>query len=406
MKLLQINSTVNSGSTGRIAEDIGKVLIANGHESYIAFGRGHRPSQSKLIRIGNAFDVYWHGLQTLLFDRHGFASKRATKRLINYINELKPDLVHLHNLHGYYLNIHILFEALEKIEYPVVWTFHDCWPFTGHCTYFEFESCFKWKSQCSNCPKKNFYPKSIFLDNSKRNFNAKKNLFTKIKHLTIVTPSNWLENYVKESFLQNFPVRVYHNGIDTSVFGVIENKYDEKYKRFGKYILGVANVWSSRKGMQDFYQLRQKIDNSLNIILVGLNRHQLRDLPNGVMGIHHTESVDELAALYRNAILYLNPTYQDNFPTTNIEALACGTPVITYNTGGSPEAVDQLTGRVVPKGDLDGIVHAIHEICSIDRDVWRKNCRARAEKHFDKNKQFLKYLQLYEEMIRNSSSKI
>ncbi len=406
MRILQINTIVNSGSTGRIAEDIGKVLIANGHESFIAFGRGDRPSRSKLIRIGNKFDFYWHGLHSLLFDRHGFASKRSTSLFINHIHKIKPDLIHLHNLHGYYINIEMLFEELYRNNYPVVWTLHDCWPFTGHCTHFEYEGCYKWKSQCTNCPKKNFYPKSILFDNSRSNFNLKRELFTKIKQLIIVTPSNWLKDYVEQSFLGKFPVQVYHNGINLSLFNVIENEYDLKYRNLGQYIIGVANVWSSRKGIHDFFKLRQKIDSSINIVLVGLSNKKVKSLPAGIIGIPHTESVSELAALYRNAISYINPTYQDNFPTTNIEALACGTPVITYNTGGSPEAVDEQTGRVVARGDIQGLVNAIQDIRSIDREVWRKNCRARAEAHFDKNKQFLKYLQLYERMVSNSTSKI
>lgn len=406
MRILQINTIVNSGSTGRIAEDIGKVLMANGHESFIAYGRGDRPSQSKLIRIGNAFDVYWHGLQTLLFDRHGFASKKATQDFIKKVEEIKPDLIAFHNLHGYYIHLPTLFEFIKKSSIPVVWTLYDCWAFTGHCTYFDDIDCTKWVDHCHHCPKYKNYPSS-WVDNSFFNFENKKRFFTSIEKMEIVVHSEWLNLLVQKSFLKKYKVHVIHSAINLDLFKYVESNLRNQYKLCHKrVILGCASPWSNRKGYNDFVELSKILSDEFQIVMIGLNPKEIKSLPNHIIGIQRTESIVELAQWYSLACVFINPTSQDNFPTTNIEALACGTPVITYNTGGSPEAVDQLTGRVVPKGDLDGIVNAIHEICSIDRDVWRKNCRARAEKHFDKNKQFLKYLQLYEEMIKNSSNKI
>lgn len=401
MRVLQINSVANTGSTGRLAEEIGNVLMAHGHESYIAYGRGKAQSNSHLIRIGSDWDVYLHRAYTLLTDRHGFTSGRATERLIQQIELIQPDLIALHNLHGYYLNIEVLFKYIAKNAIPVVWTFHDCWPFTGHCTYFEYEGCFKWKVHCQNCPKTNFYPKSLILDNSKKNFRDKKALFSELRDLSIITPSNWLETYVKASFLRHYSVQTIHNGINLEKFKPSSIHYPSLINT--NYILGVANVWSSRKGLRDFIKLRDHLDSEIKIVLVGLSEKEISNISGlGILGIRRTESIEQLASLYANALCYVNPTYQDNFPTTNIEALACGTPVITYDTGGSPEAVDKNTGRVVPKGDIAALTEAIREVTSIDREIWRKNCRQRAEVLFDKDKQFVKYIKIFEDLVKQN----
>lgn len=397
MRVLQINSVVNSGSTGRIAEDIGRVLINNDHESYIAYGRESRLSQSKIISIGNKTDVYKHFIISLLLDRHGLGSSAATKRFINIIDNINPDIIHLHNIHGYYLNYKYLFEYLKKNNKPLVWTFHDCWPFTGHCTYFEYEECYKWKNECKDCPKIKYYPKSILIDNSKNNYNIKSKLFTSIKRLQIVTPSHWLKEHVKSSFLKQYDIATIHNGIDLSVFDYKE-LVEKRFKNdIGSkpYILGVANIWSSRKGLTDFIKICDIIPDDIKIVLVGIPKDRSIKYPKNVIVLERTESISDLAHLYANALCFVNPTYQDNFPTTNIEALACGTPVITYDTGGSPEAIDKYTGRVVPKGDIQGLVDAIVNLMSHDRTKLRIACRKRAEEKFDKDKQFLKYLELY-----------
>ncbi|MFN3873598.1 MAG: glycosyltransferase [Ignavibacterium sp.] len=403
MRVLQINSVVNTGSTGRIAEEIGNVLIDHGHESYIAYGRGRAKSNSHLIKIGSNWDVYLHGAYTLLTDRHGFASRRATENLIEQIESLKPDLIALHNLHGYYINNLVLFKFLKNSKIPLVWTFHDCWPFTGHCTYFEHEGCFKWRQYCEKCPKTTYYPKSLVIDNSKRNFNDKKELFSELPFLNIITPSRWLAKYVKESFLGHYPTHIIHNGINLDKFKPSENSISPIIDT--KYILGVANVWSSRKGILDFVKIRENLEADVKVVLVGLSEKEMSDLPKeGFLGIPRTESIEQLAALYTNALCYVNPTYQDNFPTTNLEALACGTPVITYNTGGSPEAIDEHTGFVVEKGDVDGIIEKIKILETWDRQKTAEACRKRAEKHFDKNKQYLKYLKIFEDLIKKTKS--
>jgi len=337
-------------------------------------------------------------------DRHGFASRKATKQLINKIEELKPDVINLHNIHGYYVNIEILFDYLKKINIPVVWTFHDCWPFTGHCSYFDSVACEKWKTHCQNCPKKSFYPKSLLIDNSFKNFSDKKQIFNQLDNLHIITPSNWLKNLVKQSFLSKFPVSCIHNGIDLSKFNPVENveKLIQKWNLKDKIIvLGVASIWDRRKGLDDFISLSNKLSDTYQIILIGLTKKQIAQLPKNIIGIERTESIEELAEYYSLAKVFVNPTYQDNFPTTNIEALACGTPVVTYNTGGSPEAIDKETGIVVEKGNVNDLKTAIERVTSAKTEYYDKEkCRKRAEKHFDKNERYQDYLQLFKTLAK------
>ena len=397
MKILQINTTVNSGSTGRIAEDIGQTVIAAGHQSYIAATKTNRPSQSEVIYIGTVLDRNLHGLKTRLFDRHGFGSALATLRLIKKINTIDPDIIHLHNIHGYYINVKILFDYLKAVQKPVIWTLHDCWSFTGHCSHFEGVNCYKWKNECHYCSNQKGYPASWFLDNSRKNFNDKKRIFNGLKHLYIVTPSHWLANHVKSSFLKGYPVQVIHNGVDLNTFKPVEE--DKILKKYGipnkKIILGVANTWKKRKALNDLIQLSSLNSGDKQIVLVGLTKNQIKKLPENIIGIPHTENAKELAAFYSAVSVFVNPTRVDNFPTTNIEALACGTPVVTYNTGGSPEAIDEDTGIVVEKGDLNGLVTAIQEIISKGKEHYQPICRARAKKYYNKDERYVDYLNIY-----------
>lgn len=399
--ILQINSVVNSGSTGRIAEEIGQTAIDAGWKSYIAYGRNERPSQSELIKIGSDWDIKIHGLQTRLFDRHGLASKSATKAFVDEVKKIKPDIVHLHNIHGYYINIEILIDCLKELNCPVVWTLHDCWSITGHCSNFTFVGCEKWKTECNSCPQIKSYPASWGVDRSKKNFHLKKGLFNSLSNLTLVPVSNWLAEIIGESFLQSVPVRVIHNGINTKVFRPTdENVFREKYNLQHKFIMvGVASVWSQRKGLKDFVELSRVLDSVYKIVLVGLSRKQIEELPDNIIGIERTESVEELAEIYSTGDVFLNPTYEDNFPTTNLEALACGTPVISYNTGGSPEAIDESTGIVVEQGDIQGLVDAINVIKDNGKQFYSDACVSRAHRLYKKEDRFKEYLELYEELL-------
>lgn len=402
MKILQINSIVNSGSTGRIAEEIGSQIIKEGHESYIAFGRGNRPSASKLIKIGSFKDVLLHGLYSLFFDKHGFGSIQSTRKLIKQIDEIKPDVIGLHNVHGYYINVELLFNYIKIKNIPIIWTFHDCWPFTGHCAYFDSISCEKWKTACTNCELKNKYPKSILIDNSSHNYFKKKNLFNQVNNVTIVTPSIWLKNIVKDSFLKHSVVHI-PNGVDLTVFKPVLdlNEIKDKYNIGSKkVVLGVASIWDKRKGLDDFIKLKFDSNSEVKIVLVGLSKLQIKNLPPNIIGIERTESISELAALYSLADVFVNPTYIDNFPTTNIESLACGTPVITYKTGGSPEAIDEFTGIIVEKGNLSSLENAINHVLILGKENYSKACRERAEKFYDKNDKYNDYFNLYETILK------
>lgn len=406
MKILQLNTTLNSGSTGRISEDIGKAAIASGNQSYIAAAYTNRPSDSTVIKVGNDFDRKLHGVKSMLFDRHGFGSAQATKNLVGKIREIKPDIIHLHNIHGYYLHIGILFNFLNAAQIPVVWTFHDCWSFTGHCSYFDAFNCSKWQTHCNHCPNIKGYPSSHGLDQSSRNFDDKQRIFNGLKSLQIVTPSQWLAMHVKHSFLSNYPVRVIHNGVDLNVFAGTELSRNVRTKyslSSNRIILGVASTWDKRKGLHDFIQLSDLIAKDIQIVLAGLSKEQLTDLPVNIKGIVRTENMQELAALYTIADVFINPTYVDNFPTTNIEALACGTPVITYNTGGSPEAIDNASGFVIEKGNIEGLAASVRTVLELGKDHYRNICRQRAEQLFNKNDRYGDYLKLYESLLKGEN---
>ena len=403
-KLLQINVTVNHGSTGRIAEQIGDAAMDSGWDSYIAYGRGAGKSSSKTIKIGSKIGVYLHALLTRITDRHGLYSRFATRKLIRKISAINPDIIHLHNIHGYYINYRILFEYLQNTDIPVVWTLHDCWSMTGHCAHFEYAKCDRWKTGCYDCPEKKSYPASLLIDRSRRNYIEKRELFTSVKNMTIVPVSNWLGGVVKESFLGKYDVKVIHNGIDISTIQPLPSDIKERYGIVDKkIILGVASPWGRRKGLNDFFELHRHISsNKCQIVLIGLSEDQIKSLPNGIIGLARTESVEALAQWYSVADVFVNPTYEDTYPTTNLEAISCGTPVVTYKTGGSPESVTSETGRVVGKGDIASLAKAIELLCAEDREHLRKRCREYAVAHFDKQECFKRYLELYEKLINKS----
>lgn len=370
MKILMINVVCGIRSTGRICTDLAAELEKQGHEVKIAYGREEMPAkfQKYAVRIGNEFDVKLHGVKARLSDQSGFGSKAATTRFIQWVRQYDPDVVHLHNIHGYYINIEVLFEYLKTSGKKIIWTLHDCWAFTGHAAYCEAADCQKWVSGCGSCPKRSDYPKSL-TDNSASNWLRKKYLFSDIPDMTIVTPSDWLAGLVKRSFLSRYPVTVIYNGIDTGIFKPVQSNLRERLRAENKkIILGVASVWDERKGLRDFLRLYELLDkNRYLIILAGLSERQKKELPDGIIGFARTDSARQLVELYSTADVFVNPTYEDNYPTTNLEAIACGTPVITYDTGGSPESA-QMYGLAVPKGNVGDIAEAIAAAGSISKD--------------------------------------
>lgn len=402
MRVLQINSIVNSGSTGRIAVEINKVVIKKGHKGYIAGGLIDPNYSENAIKIGNILDHYRHAVKTRLLDRHGFGSRKSTRDLIKIIENINPDLVHLHNIHGYYINIEILFEYIKKSRTAVIWTFHDCWPFTGHCSYFDSVACIKWQTHCHDCPLSREYPGSWLIDNSRRNYSDKRELFTGISKMVLVTPSKWLANHLKESFLKEYKIELIRNGIDLAMFRpTCDDRILSKYGIKHKYIMGIAGLWTARKGYQDFLKLRENLDKNLEIVLVGLNQSQIINLSKGIIGIPKTENIYELACLYSSAEILVNPTYVDNFPSVNLESLACGTPVITYDTGGSPEAIDKNTGIIVKKGSIEGILEAIRIITQSAGKYTTEICRNRAISYYSNEKTYNRYLELYNELLHS-----
>lgn len=395
--ILQINSCANWGSTGKIAEQINQVAATQGWKTYIAYGRWVNPSQSELIHIGNAVSQAIALVEARLFDNDGLANRWATWRLVKKIKKIRPDVIHLHNLHGYYINYKILFDYLNATDIPVVWTLHDCWSFTGHCSHFVFVNCERWETGCYDCPRRNDYPISWWQDRSKQHYELKKRLFTTNRNLHIVTVSQWLANFVNRSYLKDTDIRVINNGVDLEVFKPLDLD-KEKEGRFR--ILGVSNVWAKSKGLYDFYHLRELLDEyKFEIVLVGLSDEQIKALPNGINGISRTNSVEELVRYYSSADVFVNPTYGDTFPTTNLEALACGTPVVTYRTGGSPESVTVDTGIVVNQGDVLALKTAIEIIQYNGKTHYSSACRVRAKMCYGKVERYFEYLEIYDRLI-------
>ena len=404
-KLLQINPVVRlNTSTGRIMKEIGEIAQAAGWESYIAYSRardGVPPHSSQLVPVGNRLDLLIHWLATRLFDAHGLASKRATRQLVRRIREIDPDIVHIHNVHGYFLNYPLLLSYLAERGKPVIWTIHDCWLFTGHCYHYVAAGCDKWQSGCHDCPQKRAFPASWLLDRSRRNYAAKRQALTALPELTLVTVSEWMRLEVAKSFLKEVPCRVIHNGIDLETFQPQPDP--EVQRRFGisapHYVLAVASIWLPQKGIADLVRLAGLLAPDEGLVVVGrISEEQKARFPAGVTFIPRTENAAALAALYTSALALVNPTWQDNYPTVNLEAIACGTPVITYRTGGSVESVTEQTGFVVEQGDVEGMAACIRMIRARGKDCYAETCRAYALQHFDKKQRFQDYIRLYESL--------
>ena len=408
--LFQINVTANSGSTGKIAEQINQVAQSQGWKTYLAYGRNMQLCKSELVHVGNSLQVYEHYAEHRLFDNDGLASRIATHHLIRKIKEIKPDVIHLHNIHDHWLNYRILFEYLNTVDTPVVWTQHDCWAFTGGCFHFTRRNCYRWREGgCSRrCPmKQNKIMRKLF-EKTTKHYSLKHELFSANKNLILVPVSKWLENLERQSFLKHRRIITIHNGIDISAFQPADSTNVRQKYGIGeqRYVLGVSSVWLPYKGWNDFLRLPKLLPQGVKLVLVGLKKEQLAIVAKeGIIGIPRTENVGELAALYSGATLFCNLTYEDNYPTTNLEAMACGTPVLTYRTGGSPEAVTIGTGWVVEQGDIaeaakviNGWINAIESAPSTEEEV-RQNCRERAEKEFNKEARFEEYIKLYNELL-------
>lgn len=401
MKIVEINGT-NYSSTGNISLNIAQKAREEGFVVYTCCKNSRKTKQFDYdyqIYIGNRYERLLSEQVAAISGYESYFNYFGTKSFINKLKKIKPDLIHMHVMHSSYINLMMLFEYIKENNIPVIWTFHDCWAFTGKCPYFETCNCTKWKNGCYECPQTKKYPESYFFDKTKHLWNKKKQWFTSLDRLNIVTPTKWLKEYVEESFLNKYPVQVIHNGIDLSIFKPTEKKFKKEYNLENKHILlGVGHNWADRKGLDDFIELSKRLDDKYQIVIVGTNEEIDKLLPSNIISIHRTYDQKQLADIYSSADLFVNPTKEDNLPTVNIESLACGTPVLTYNTGGSPEIIDEKCGSVVEKGDIDALEKEIKRICT-EKPFDSNNCVSRS-KVFDKSIMSDNYIKLYKEVLK------
>ena len=393
MKIVQINSTCGSGSTGKICVAVSELLTKQGIENYILYTSG-KSSYPLGIRYMSYVETKWQALRSKTIGNYGFQSAKATKRLLVELDRIAPDIIHLHNLHSHNVHLGILFSYIKERKIKIFWTFHDCWAFTGYCPHYTMIGCNQWvESGCRNCPQRKHY--SWFLDRSRRLFDRKKQLFSGLD-LTIITPSQWLADQVKMSFLKEYPVKVINNGINLSVFFPRETDFRKKYGLENKYILlGVAFGWGRRKGLDVFIRLAERLDpEKFQIVLVGTDEKVDKLLPPNVLSIHRTENQAQLAEIYSAADLFVNPTREENYPSVNMESLACGIPVLTFRTGGSPESLDEKTGAVVERDDEEALYEAVLRTAK-GKCFSPEDCVNRAV-DFSEETKFREYIDIYE----------
>ena len=396
MKVFQINS-VPYGSTAKIMLGISKVLSEKKIENMVSSGYSYHPIEmpENHIKIGSAFSKALHIFLSRITGFHGCFSYFSTLCLLKKIKKFGADTIHLHNLHGWYINLPLLFKFIKKNNLKVIWTLHDCWAFTGHCPHYDMVGCEKWKTECRNCSQHKSYPKTIF-DCSKKMFKLKKNWFLGVRDLTIVTPSFWLAEQVKQSYLKDYPIKVINNGIDLSVFKPQNSNFREKHNLQDKFIiLGVAFDWGVKKGLDAFIELSKRLDDGFKIVLVGTNSTIDKSLPENILSIHRTQNPKELAEIYTTSNIFFNPTREEVLGLVNLEALACGTPVVTFNSGGSPECIDESCGIIVQKDDIEASVDAILKIKA--SPFTKEVCIKQASKFSQANK-FEDYVNLYKKL--------
>lgn len=398
MRVFQLNTFCGVKSTGRIACEIAKLVQDDGGECRIGYGVPGISADAEpfAYQIGHPLERKVHGAMRKLLDAEGYGSYFATRRLIREMRAFHPDIVHLHNLHGCYLHLATLFDFLRQSGVPVVWTLHDCWPFTGHCAYFDYCGCERWQSGCHHCPQKKSYPVCLGLDGSDRNYRMKKKWFANLP-LTFVAPCEWMKGPLSASFLAKAPVRVIPNGVNLQVFHPTQSDLRERYHlENAKICLSVASEWDARKGLTFLYEASQRMGEGYRFVVIGLSQEQLAQLPKEMLGLTHTADARELTAWYTLADCFVNPTLEDNMPMVNLEALACGTPVATFATGGCPEAVDPSCGMAIPPKDVDAFCAAIRILAS-EKNQRTLSCLERAQ-HFDASRTFRSYLALYKEL--------
>ncbi len=394
MRVLQINSIYPIKSTGRIVKELTEIHKSHGIESFVACGFTDVKEENVYV-IGTPLYNKLSIAFTRFFGKHGFYNKCATRKLLRYIDSIKPDIIHLHNIHGHYLNVRLLFEYIKKHNIPVVWTLHDCWSFTGHCAYFDVVNCDKWKTGCHNCPAKHQYPVTKIFDRSKESYKDKKKLFCGVDNLHIATASAWLAEKCKESFLKDYPITVAINGIDTDKFAPVENDLKKSLGIEDKFVLlGIISDFASHKGGADFLKLSEMLKDDEVIVLLSLEE-EASQIPSNIIPVPRTSDDTQIAAIYSMADVFVNPTMQETFGMVNLEAIACKTPVVTYKTGGAAESQTEKTGFTVPRGDVNAMYDAIQRVKNGEIDP--EACRERAL-NFKKQDCYLKYIEIYRKL--------
>jgi len=400
-RILYINESLNTGSTGHIVEQLGLAALERGYECLVAHGARYvHPTMLPHYCFSSKMTEYTHGLLSLLYNAHGLGSKMATHRLIRHISQWKPDIIHLHNIHGYYINYPILFDFLRSANIPVVWTLHDCWTVTGRCAHFTASGCSQWQTQCVHCPNYSDYPRSLTTRNTATNYETKKRTFVGLSNLTIVPVSNWLGDIIARSFLQDYPCDVIQNGIDTSLFRPLVSAWRSRWKARNKtVILGVASQWTSAKGWNDWMRLAHNLDNRYRIVLVGVSDTQKRQLPDNCFGIKRTDATDELVRIYSAADIYINLAHQEAFGLTLMEAMACGTPCISYRTTAIPEITSPDVCTMVEVGDIDAVIQAIHQAERQFKKQCQETCIQHVTTRFNQQDKINQYLNLYTKLL-------
>lgn len=394
MKVLFVNLVYGVGSTGKIIADIADLLREGGSDVRILYGAGADSSDADARKISGRLEYYAHNALSRLTDHAGLYSRTATQKLIHEVKSFRPDLIHLHTLHGFYMNYEMLFRFLKGSGIPVVWTLHDCWSFTGHCTHFSQIKCTQWQTECQNCRLLRRYPQCYGKGDVRRNFLRKKAAFTGVKNLVITTPSQWLASQVAQSFLQDYPRVVIPNGIDRTVFQPRTSDLRKKHHlESKKIVLGVASAWSAQKGLSDLLSLADRLGPDYQVVLIGLTAKQLSHIPPNVLGLSRTANQIELAQWYTAANVFVNPTYEETFGLTTVEAQACGTPAVVYETDGCPETLATGGSVLTTQGDLDGLERAVRDI--VQRDIC---VSPRKTERFDKERTYEEYIRLYKRM--------
>ena len=391
MKVLFINTVYAKGSTGTIIRNTGKYLEANGHEYKVAVGRGD-DSDEHVYRIGNDVDMHLHALCSRITDRAGFYSKKATRDFLDFVRGYNPDVIHLHNLHGYYINLPILFNYLKnEFNGRVVWTLHDCWTMTGHCTHFTAVGCYKWKNQCSSCPQMRNFPKSYFLDSSSRNHKDKKSIMSGIPNVTVVAVSDWLKSVASESLLKGYYITRVYNGIDLNKFVHTESNILAEHGIKGKkVILSVADGFDEQKGLPALLAVAKEAPADWQFLIIGIEKRYMNLLPNNVTGMERTSNQQELIKFYSAADVFYNPSLEETFGLVTAEAMACGTPAVVMNSTACPELIiNEECGIVLDvNSSTKQVVNAL--ICAMEKTGARK-----AAENFSVENQCRGYYELY-----------